>query len=70
MVLTVRDTLVCQRTLLINTLRGHATEFGVISAKGTSAVGGLLKANGTVAGGWYRCDEKNHDLFRSASWRP
>lgn len=33
-------------------------------------VGGLLKANGTVAGGWYRCDEKNHDLFRSASWRP
>jgi transposase len=44
MVLKVRDTLVCQRTLLINTLRGHATEFGVIAAKGTSAVGGLLKA--------------------------
>jgi transposase len=44
MVLKVRDTLVCQRTLLINTLRGHATEFGVIAAKGISAVGGLLKA--------------------------
>jgi transposase len=44
MVLKVRDTLVCQRTLLINTLRGHATEFGVIAAKGTGAVGGLLKA--------------------------
>lgn len=44
MVLKVRDTLVCQRTLLVNTLRGHATEFGVIAARGISAVGGLLKA--------------------------
>jgi transposase len=44
MVLKVRDTLVCQRTLLVNTLRGHATEFGVIAARGTSAIGGLLKA--------------------------
>ncbi len=44
MVLKVRDTLVCQRTLLVNTLRGHATEFGVIAARGISAVGGLLMA--------------------------
>jgi transposase len=44
MVLKVRDTLVGQRTQLVNTLRGHAAEFGVIAAKGLSAVDGLLKA--------------------------
>jgi len=31
MVLKVRETLVGQRTQLVNTLRGHAAEFGVIS---------------------------------------
>ena len=31
MVLKVRESLVGQRTLLINTLRGHAAEFGVIT---------------------------------------
>ena len=44
MVLKVRETLVGQRTLLINTLRGHAAEFGVIAAKGTWRVGALLTA--------------------------
>jgi len=44
MVLKVRETLVGQRTLLINTLRGHAAEFGVIAAKGTWRVGPLLAA--------------------------
>jgi transposase len=44
MVLKVRETLVGQRTLLINTLRGHATEFGVIAAKGLHQVGPLLAA--------------------------
>ena len=44
MVLKVRDTFVAQRTQLVNTLRGHAAEFGVIAAKGLSAVGGLLLA--------------------------
>ena len=32
MVLKVRETLVCQRTQLVNALRGHAAEFGVIAA--------------------------------------
>jgi transposase len=44
MVLKVRETLVGQRTLLINTLRGHAAEFGMIAAKGLHQVGPLLDA--------------------------
>src|SRR5580698_3847502 len=44
MVLKVRDTLVGQRTLLVNTLRGHAAEFGVIAAKGLGKIGPLLAA--------------------------
>jgi transposase len=42
MVLKVRETLVGQRTQMVNTLRGHATEFGVIVGKGLSQVGPLL----------------------------
>ncbi len=42
MVLKVRETLVGQRTLMVNTLRGHAAEFGVIAAKGLHQVGPLL----------------------------
>jgi transposase len=44
MVLKVRESLVGQRTLLINTLRGHAAEFGVIAGKGPAKVGPLLTA--------------------------
>jgi transposase len=44
MVLKVRETLLGQRTRLINTVRGHAAEFGVIAAKGTSQVAPLLAA--------------------------
>jgi transposase len=44
MVLKVRETLVGQRTLLVNTLRGHAAEFGVIAGKGLPQVGPLLTA--------------------------
>jgi transposase len=40
----LRETLMCQRTQLINTLRGHAAEFGVTAAKGTAHVSGLLAA--------------------------
>ena len=43
MVLKVRDTLVGQRTALVNTLRGHATEFGVITGKGLSNIAALLE---------------------------
>jgi transposase len=43
MLLKVRETLVEQRTVLVNTLRGHATEFGVIAAKGVSNVVSLLE---------------------------
>jgi len=44
MVLKVRESLVGQRTLLINTLRGHAAEFGVIAGKGIAKIGPLLAA--------------------------
>ena len=42
LVLKVRETLIGQRTQLVNTLRGHAAEFGVIAAKGTSQIAALL----------------------------
>ena len=38
MILSVRELLVKQRTQAINALRGHASEFGVVAAKGTSNV--------------------------------
>jgi len=44
MVLKVRDTLVCQRTALINTVRGHAAEFGLIAAKGKGKADVLFAA--------------------------
>ena len=42
MVLSVRELLVRQRTQAINALRGHAAEFGVVAARGTSRVADLL----------------------------
>ncbi len=44
MVLSVRQMLVRQRTQLVNALRGHAAEFGVIAAKGIAKVEPLLEA--------------------------
>jgi transposase len=44
MVLKARDTLVRQRTALINTVRGHAAEFGVVAATGVAKVGVLFSA--------------------------
>ena len=43
MVLKVREALVDQRTALVNTLRGHAAEFGVTAGKGVSNVIPLLE---------------------------
>ena len=43
MVLSVRELLVKQRTQLVNALRGHATEFGLIAAKGPCNVARLLE---------------------------
>ena len=40
--LSARDLLVRQRTQLVNAVRGHAAEFGVIAAKGIAQVGPLL----------------------------
>lgn len=39
-----RELLVRQRTQLVNALRGHAAEFGVVAAKGTAKVAPLLAA--------------------------
>ena len=38
-----RERLVRQRTRLVNTIRGHAAEFGLVAAKGPSGVGRLLE---------------------------
>ena len=43
MIVSVRDLLVRQHTQLINALRGHATEFGVVAAKGASNVEALMQ---------------------------
>src|SRR5438128_4455228 len=43
MLLKTRDLLVKQRTMLINAMRGHAAEFGVIAAKGRIKVSELLQ---------------------------
>ena len=43
MLLGVRDLLVKQRTMLINALRGHAAEFGIVAAKGGDKLAGLLQ---------------------------
>lgn len=42
-VLRVRDLLIKQRTMLINAVRGHAAEFGVIAGKGRGKVAELLQ---------------------------
>jgi transposase len=41
--LGVRDLLVKQRTMLVNAIRGHAAEFGVIAAKGPQQIAELLR---------------------------
>jgi transposase len=43
MLLKVRDLLVKQRTMLINAMRGHAAEFGLVAAKGPVKVAELLQ---------------------------
>jgi len=42
-VLSVRELLVRQRTQLVNAVRGHAAEFGVVAAKNISHLSGLLE---------------------------
>ena len=42
MLLSVRDLLVKQRTMLVNAIRSHAAEFGVIGAKGVARVADVL----------------------------
>jgi transposase len=44
MVLKARDTLVGHRSALINTVRGHAAEFGVVATKGAAKVDVLFSA--------------------------
>jgi transposase len=48
-ILRHRELLMAQRTQAINTLRGHAAEFGVIAAKGTANVAALLAKLATEA---------------------
>jgi transposase len=43
MLLKTRDLAIKQRTMLINAMRGHAAEFGVIAAKGSAKVSELLQ---------------------------
>ena len=47
MPLSVRDVLVRQRTQLVNALRGHASEFGIIAGRGIERVDSLLEQAAT-----------------------
>jgi transposase len=50
MLLKTRELLVKQRTMLINAIRGHAAEFGLVAAKGRVKVAELLqRAHATAA---------------------
>ena len=40
----VRDLLVRQRTMLINVLRGHLAEFGIVTARGPGGVNAVIAA--------------------------
>jgi transposase len=51
MLLKTRDLLVKQRTMLINAMRGHAAEFGVVAAKGPVKVSELLQRAHDAAAG-------------------
>jgi transposase len=51
MLLRTRDLLVKQRTMLLNAIRGHAAEFGVIAAKGPVRVAELLQQAHAEAAG-------------------
>lgn len=42
MLLSVRDMLIKQRTMLVNAIRSHAAEFGVIGAKGVARIAEVL----------------------------
>jgi transposase len=44
MVLKLRESLIGQRTAMVNTLRGHAAEFGVVVGKGLARIDPLLSA--------------------------
>ena len=44
MVLKVRETLIGLRTALVNTVRGHAAEFGLVAGKGAGQIVPLLSA--------------------------
>jgi transposase len=44
MVLKVRETLIGQHTALINTVRGHAAEFGLVAGKGAGKIVPFLSA--------------------------
>lgn len=47
----VRDLLIRQRTMLINALRGHLAEFGIIAARGPGGVTAAIAALHQVQGG-------------------
>lgn len=51
MLLRARDLLLKQRTMLINALRGHAAEFGVVAAKGPGKLAELLQRAQAEAAG-------------------
>jgi transposase len=51
MLLKTRELLVKQRTMLVNAMRGHAAEFGVVAAKGVGKISELLQdAHAEAAG--------------------
>ncbi len=49
----VRELLIRQRTMLVNALRGHLAEFGIVTRQGIASVGMLIAL----------VDDDDHDLI-------
>jgi hypothetical protein len=60
----VRDLLVCQRTQLVNTLRGHLAEFGIVAPQGLHRVRELTAI---VDGSDVRLPDADHPARRNAT---
>jgi transposase len=70
MLLTARDLLLKQKTMLINAIRGHAAEFGVTGRKGADSITALLptmkRSPSSRARSWRGCSSK----WKAWSGRP
>ncbi len=64
----VRELFVRQRTMLINALRGHLAEFGIIAAQGPAGVKKMARTNETASRYAQADKARTHAALRDGSW--